>query len=138
MGGSVGKILGAVAGVALAPVTGGASLALAGLGGAAAGHLLVDQPAAQAKAAQQQAVAQAEQAKEDARIAAMASRESSTTGAGVVERKGASALGEQDAMDKRSAMRKKSKGAAKLRIDPMAASSAATGTATSGDTGLSV
>lgn len=136
MGGNVGKILGAVAGVALAPFTGGASL-VAGLGGALAGETLIDAPKRVEKA-QEQAQQQAEQAKEDARIAAMAARESSTTGAGVVERKGASALGEQDAMDKRAAMRKKSKGAAKLRIDPMAASSAATGTATSGDTGLSV
>lgn len=138
MGGSVGKILGAVAGVALAPVTGGASLALAGLGGAAAGELLVDKPAREAKKAEQQAQAQAEQAKADALAAAQATRESTTTGAGVLERRGATALGEQDAKDKRTAVRKKSKGAAKLRIDPMAASSAAAGTATSGDTGLKV
>lgn len=46
---SLGKILGAAAGVLLAPVTGGASLALAAGLGAGAGHVLVDAPKAAAK-----------------------------------------------------------------------------------------
>lgn len=138
MGGSVGKILGAVAGVALAPVTGGASLALAGLGGALAGEALIDQPARQAESAQRQAAAQAEQARADALAAASAKRTDMTEGAGVVARKGASALGESDMKDTRGSVRKKKKGAGKLRIDPMAATSAASGAATTGDTGLKV
>lgn len=146
MGGSVGKLLGAVAGIALAPVTGGASL-LYGLGGAAAGEMLVDKPAREAAKAQDQAAAQAkaaqEQAKqeaENARIAAAAAREQTATGTGVVARQGATALGEQDAKDKRGAVKKKKQGAAKLRIDPLASTGtgAATGTATTSDTGLKV
>ena len=145
MGGSVGKIIGAVAGITLAPFTGGASLALAGLGGAAAGEMLIDKPARQAAKAQEQAQAQAEaarvQAEKDALAAASAMQTKSATGAGVVDRKGASTIGEEDRKDVRATVRKKKKGAGKLRIDPLASTGgagAAGGAATSGETGLNI
>lgn len=136
MGGSVGKILGAVAGIALAPVTGGASLALAGLGGAAAGELLVDAPARKAESAASAAQQRADQAKADALAAASAKRSEMATGAGVVARKGAATVGEQDKKDTRATVRKAKRGAGKLRIDPLATTTAAGGAATTGEAGL--
>lgn len=137
MGGSVGKILGAAAGLALAPFTGGASLALAGLGGAAAGEMLIDAPRRVEKA-QEQAQQRAEQAKEDALAAASAKRSEMAEGTGLVARKGASTIGEQDKKDTRATVRKKKQGAGKLRIDPLASTGAAGGAATSGETGLNI
>lgn len=136
MGGSVGKILGTVAGVALAPFTGGSSLLYA-LGGMAAGETLVDAPARAAKA-QDQAAQRAEQARQDALTAAQAKKTEMATGVGQVDRKGATTIGEADKKDTRAAIRKKKEGAGKLRIDPMAANSAAGGAATTGDSGLKV
>ena len=138
MGGSVGKILGAVAGVALAPVTGGASLALAGLGGAAAGELLVDAPARKAESAANTAQQRADQAKADALASASAKRTEMAAGAGLVARKGASTVGENEKKDVRATVRKKAKGAGKLRIDPLASNSAAGGAATTGEAGLKI
>lgn len=138
MGGSVGKIVGAIAGVALAPVTGGASLALAGLAGAAAGDALIDKPAAQAKSAAADARNRADQAKADAIAAANAKRSEMATGVGQVARKGASTIGEADKKDVRGSVRKKKQGAGKLRIDPLASSGAAAGAATTGEAGLKV
>lgn len=65
MCGGSGSILGAVLGYALAPVTGGASLALATAAGAAAGDALIDKPQQQMKtamASQQTAANQAVEA----------------------------------------------------------------------------
>jgi hypothetical protein len=138
MGGSVGKVIGAVAGLALAPITGGASLALAGLGGAAAGELLIDAPARKAEAARADAQQRAEQAKADALAAASAKRSEMAEGTGLVARKGASTIGEQDKKDTRATVRKKKQGAGKLRIDPLASTGAAGGAATSGETGLNI
>lgn len=139
MGGSVGKIVGAIAGYALAPVTGGASLALAAAaGGALAGDALIDKPAAEAKAASQQAQQRADQAKADAIAAANAKRSEMATGTGVVARKGAATIGEQDKKDTRANVRKKAQGAGKLRIDPLASTGAAGGAATTGEAGLKV
>lgn len=139
MGGSVGKILGAVAGVALAPVTGGASLALAGLAGAAAGEALVDAPARKAESAASAAQQRADQAKADALTAASAKRTEMAAGSGVVARKGASTVGENEKKDVRATVRKKAKGAGKLRIDPLATTnSAAGGASTTGEAGLKV
>ncbi|WMM95596.1 hypothetical protein CRP143_gp31 [Roseobacter phage CRP-143] len=135
MGGSVGKILGAVAAVALAPVTGGMSLA-AGLAGAAAGEALIDAPARKAESAQQQAQARADQAKADALAAASAKRTEMAQGAGVVARKGSATVGEQDKKDVRATVRKRAQGAGKLRIDPLATTTAAGGAATTGEAGL--
>jgi len=137
MGGSVGKVLGAVAAVALAPVTGGASLA-AGLAGAAAGEALIDAPAREAKSASQAAQQRADQAKADAIAAANAKRSEMATGVGQVARKGASTIGEADKKDVRGSVRKKKQGAGKLRIDPLASSGAAAGAATTGEAGLKV
>lgn len=136
MGGSVGKILGAAAGFALAPFTGGASLALAGLG-AMAGETLIDAPK-RVEQAQEQAQQRAEQAKEDALAAASAKRSEMAEGTGLVARKGASTIGEQDKKDTRATVRKKKQGAGKLRIDPLASTGAAGGAATSGETGLNI
>ena len=137
MGGSVGKIIGAAAGFALAPFTGGASLALAGLGGALAGETLIDAPK-RAEQAQEQAQQRAEQAKADALAAASAKRSEMAEGTGLVARKGASTIGEQDKKDTRATVRKKKQGAGKLRIDPLASTGAAGGAATSGETGLNI
>lgn len=136
MGGSVGKIIGAAAGFALAPFTGGASLALAGLG-ALAGETLIDAPK-RAEQAQEQAQQRAEQAKADALAAASAKRSEMAEGTGLVARKGASTIGEQDKKDTRATVRKKKQGAGKLRIDPLASTGAAGGAATSGETGLNI
>lgn len=138
MGGSVGKILGAVAGIALAPVTGGASLALAGLGGAVAGEALIDAPARKAESAASAAQQRADQAKSDALASASAKRSEMAEGTGLVARKGAATVGEQDAKDTRATVRKKKKGAGKLRIDPLASTGAAGGAATTGESGLNV
>lgn len=135
MGGNVGKVLGAIAGVALAPVTGGASLALAGLAGAAAGEALVDSPAA-ARKATAAAAGRAEEAKQAALASASAKKTELTQGAGVLERKGSSTIGEQDRKDTRDSVRKKARGAGKLRIDPLASNTAAGGASTTGDAGL--
>jgi hypothetical protein len=136
MGGSVGKIIGAAAGFALAPFTGGASLALAGLG-ALAGETLIDAPK-RVEQAQEQAQQRAEQAKADALAAASAKRSEMAEGTGLVARKGASTIGEQDKKDTRATVRKKKQGAGKLRIDPLASTGAAGGAATSGETGLNI
>jgi hypothetical protein len=136
MGGSVGKVLGAVAAYALAPVTGGASLALAAAGGALAGEALIDAPARKAEQARTDAANRAEQAKADALTAASAKRTEMAEGAGVLARKGASTIGEQDKKDTRVTVRKKKQGAGKLRIDPLAATGAAGGASTSGEAGL--
>lgn len=139
MGGSTGKILGTIAAVTLAPVTGGASLALAGLAGAAAGELLVDKPAREAEKAATQAAAATEQARQDALAQAQASQSEMQMGVGKVESRGTTSLGEEDAEDKRGTIKKKKLGASKLRIDPLASTgTAATGTATTGTTGLKV
>lgn len=66
MCGGTGSILGAALGYALAPVTGGASLALATAAGAAAGDALIDKPQAQMKQAQEQQATAANQAVEAA------------------------------------------------------------------------
>lgn len=66
MCGGSGSLLGAALGYALAPVTGGASLALATAAGAAAGDALIDKPQAQMKQAQEQQATAANQAVEAA------------------------------------------------------------------------
>ncbi len=66
MCGGTGSILGAALGYALAPVTGGASLALATAAGAVAGDALIDKPQAQMKQAQEQQATAANQAVEAA------------------------------------------------------------------------
>ena len=123
MGGSVGKILGTVGGFILGGPVGAAI-------GAGLGHGAVDKPAADAEKAQ---------ALSERRIeaAANATQAQVGTGTGQVERKGASTLGEEEAKDKRGMVKKKKLGASKLRIEPLAAT-AATGTSTTGTTGLKV
>ena len=157
MGGSVGKVLGAIAGAALVMGTGGvAGASLLGLSGgsavaagaalgAAAGNVAVDQPAKQARNAEVRAQQEVAQAQADAKAAASATRTQQGTGAGVVPTGGAQALGETAMKDTRGQVRKKKKGASALRIDPLASAgaqqstaSAATGTATTGQTGLKV
>lgn len=131
MGGSTGKIVGGTLGFLVGGPVGAAI-------GAGLGEVAVDSPARDAERAQNKAQAQAEQARQDALAAAQASASEMKIGVGEVESKGTTSLGEEDAEDKRGTIKKKKLGASKLRIDPLASTGAAAGTATTATTGLKV